>query len=197
MEESLTTAQKILSCIVRLNEGFGGDYTASVLIGSHEQRILANCHEKLSTYGILSDYTKRVVRDWIEQLAAQGCIRKTEEYSVLQVTNNGWRVLKGKDTPRLLRPAKKPAKPPKAAKDSWEAVDRELFEVLRKLRRKIALDKGVPAYIVFGDVTLRDMARRKPLTPEDFLKVNGVGDKKCEEYGALFLAAIKEYSRGT
>jgi len=197
MEESLTTAQKILSCIVRLDEGFGGDYTASVLIGSHEQRILANCHEKLSTYGILSDYTKRVVRDWIEQLAAQGFIRKTEEYSVLQVTENGWRVLKGKDTPRLLRPAKKPAKPPKAAKDSWEAVDRELFEMLRKLRRKIAVEKGVPAYIVFGDVTLRDMARRKPLTPGDFLKVNGVGDKKCEEYGALFLAAIKEYSRGT
>jgi ATP-dependent DNA helicase RecQ len=197
MEESLATAQKILSCIVRLDQGFGGDYTASVLIGSHEQRILANCHEKLSTYGILSDYTKRVVRDWIEQLVAQGCIRKTEEYSVLKVTGNGWRVLKGKDTPRLLRPAKKPAKLPKAAKDSWEGVDRELFEVLRRLRRNIALDKGVPAYIVFGDVALRDMARRKPLTPEDFLKVNGVGDTKCEQYGPPFLAAIKEYSRGT
>lgn len=197
MEESLTTAQKILSCIVRLNEGFGGDYTASVLIGSHEQRILDNCHDKLSTYGLLSDYTKRVARDWIEQLAAQGYIRKTEEYSVLQVTDKGWRVLKGKETPRLLKPAKKPAKPPKAAKDSWEAVDRELFDVLRKLRRKIAAEKGVPAYIVFGDVTLRDMARRKPLMPEDFLKVSGVGDRKCEQYGAVFLATIKEYSRGS
>jgi ATP-dependent DNA helicase RecQ len=197
MEESLTTAQKILSCIIRLNQGFGGDYTASVLTGSHEQRILDNRHDKLSTYGILSDHPKRGVRDWIEQLAAQGYIRKTEEYSVLKVTENGWRVLKGNETPRLLRPSKKPAKPPKAAKDSWEAVDRELFEVLRKLRRKIAGEKGVPAYIVFGDVTLRDMARRKPLTPEDFLNVNGVGDKKCKEYGPLFIGTIKEYSHGS
>jgi ATP-dependent DNA helicase RecQ len=116
---------------------------------------------------------------------------------VLKVTENGWRVLRGKETPRLLRPSKKPTKTSKAAKDSWEAVDRGLFETLRVLRRKIALEKGVPAYIVFSDVTLRDMARRKPLTPEDFLKVNGVGDKKCEEYGTRFIAAIKEYSHGT
>ncbi|MFW6114707.1 MAG: DNA helicase RecQ [Thermodesulfobacteriota bacterium] len=197
MEESLTTAQKILSCIMRLNQGFGGDYTASVLVGSHDRRILANRHDKLSTYGILSAYTKRVVRDWIEQLAAQGYLRKTDDYGLLKVTEHGWGVLKGKDTPRLLRPSEKPAIPPRAAKDSWEAVDRGLFEELRKLRRTIAADKGVPAYIIFGDVALRDMARRKPLTPEAFLRVKGVGEKKYEDYGSLFLAAIKEYSGGT
>jgi len=194
IQDSLITAQKILSCVIRLDEGFGGDYTASVLIGSREQRILDNHHHKLSTYAILSDYSKRVARDWIEQLAAQGYIRKTEEYSVLQVTEKGRRVLKGKDTPRLLKPAKKPARPPRVAKDSWEGVDRGLFEALRKLRREIAAEKGVPAYIVFGDVTLRDMARRKPLTLQDFLRVSGVGETKCEQYGAAFLAAIKEHS---
>ncbi|MEI6634669.1 MAG: DNA helicase RecQ [Chlamydiota bacterium] len=191
MEESLTISQKILSCIVRLEERFGGDYTASVLIGSRDQRILGNGHETLSTYGILSEFTQRVVREWIEQLAAQGCIQKTGEYNVLKVIGKGWRVLKGKDIPRLLKPVKSRPRISRAAKDSWGGVDRGLFEVLRSLRRDIAHRKGVPAYIVFGDATLRDMARRRPSTPREFLQVNGVGEKKCKEFGPAFLAAIK------
>ncbi|MBW2652189.1 MAG: HRDC domain-containing protein, partial [Deltaproteobacteria bacterium] len=107
-----------------------------------------------------------------------------------------WRLLKGEETPRLLRPAKKRAKVPKPAKDSWENVNRGLFEVLRNLRRVIANKRGVPAYIVFSDVTLRDMARRKPSTASDFLKVSGVGLKKEEQYGTTFLNAIKKYCLG-
>ena len=196
MEDSMVAAQKILSCIVRLQERFGADYTASVLIGSREQRILDNGHDTLSTYGLLSGETKRVVRDWIEQLVAQGYIQKTGEYNVLNVTVRGWHVLKGKETPRLLKPAKKGAKAPrlsKTAKDSWEGVDKGLFEVLRTLRREIADKMHVPAYIVFGDAALRDMARRKPSTLEAFLDVSGVGQKKSEQHGAIFLAAIKGY----
>ena len=112
---------------------------------------------------------------------------------VLKVTERGWRVLKGKETPRLLKPVKKRAKTPKAVKDSWKGVDKGLFEVLRKLRRVIADKKRVPAYIVFSDVTLLDMARRRPSTPKDFLKVSGVGEKKKEQYSTVFLTAIKEY----
>ena len=195
IEDSLVIGQKILSCIVRLEERFGGDYTASILIGSRDQRILENGHEKLSTYGILSDFTKHVARDWIEQLAAQGCIRKTDEYNILKVTGKGWSVLSGKEIPRLLKPVKRRPRVSGAAKDSWDGVDKGLFDVLRKLRRDIARRKGVPAYIVFGDAALRDIARRRPSSSGDFLEVNGVGEKKCERYGPAFLAAIKEYSR--
>jgi len=102
-------------------------------------------------------------------------------------------VLKGKEKPCLLKPAKKPAKVSKAAKDSWEGVDKQLFEILRRLRQEIAQNKHVPAYIVFGDATLRDMARRRPSTPETLLEVNGVGEKKCQQYGETILDAIKEY----
>ena len=193
MEDSLETAQKILSCVIRLGERFGADYTASVLIGSREQRILDNGHDSLSTYGLLSDFIKRVARDWIEQLVAQGCILKSEEYSVLSVTEKGRLVLKGIETPRLLRPATKRPKPARTAKDSWGGVDEGLFETLRKLRREIANRKNIPAYIVFNDASLRDMARRRPSTPEDFLEVTGVGEKKSKQYGTAFLAAIKEY----
>ncbi|MCH7498053.1 MAG: DNA helicase RecQ [Candidatus Marinimicrobia bacterium] len=193
MEDSLEAAQKILSCIMRLDQRFGADYTAAVLTGSREQRILRNGHAALSTYGLLSDFKKRTTRDWIEQLVGQGYIQKTGEFNVLEVTAKGRHVLKGKETPRLLKPAKKPARESKAAKDSWAGVDKGLFEALRMLRRKIAEGKHVPAYIVFGDTALRDMARQRPTTPEAFLNVSGVGMKKSHEYGPIFLAAINEY----
>jgi ATP-dependent DNA helicase RecQ len=193
MEDSLVISQKILSCIIRLGERFGADYTALVLTGSSDQRILENGHDELSTYRILSDYKKRETRDWIEQLVGQGCILKTEEYNLLKATEKGWRVMKGKETPRLLTPVKKSARTPKAMKGSREGVNNGLFEALRKLRREIADEKRIPAYIVFSDVTLLDMARRMPSTPNDFLMVSGVGEKKKEQYSAVFLSAIKEY----
>lgn len=197
MEEPLETAQKIISCVLRLGERFGADYTASVLTGSCEQRIVENGHDSLSTYGLLSDFTKRIVRDWIEQLAEQRYLQKAGEFNVLNVTEKGWSVLKAERTPRLLKPLEKREekhrKISRAAKESWEGVDRELFEVLRKSRRTIADRKGVPAYVVFGDAALRDMARLKPSSIEGFLKVSGVGETKSRQYGEVFLSAIREY----
>ena len=193
IRDGLVTAQKILSCIIRLDQRFGGGYTALVLTGSQEKRIIENNHDKLSTYGLLSDYSKHTVHDWIEQLTGQDYIEKTGEYNVLNVTEKGWGILKGKETPRLLKPAQKPAKVCKVSADSWEGVDKGLFEALRKLRATIAGEKRVPAYIVFDDTALRDMARRRPSTLDGFLEVKGVGEKKCRQHGEVFLAAIKDY----
>jgi ATP-dependent DNA helicase RecQ len=193
MDDSLVTAQKILSCIVRLDQRFGGNYTASVLTGSQEKRIIENNHDKLSTYGLLSDYSKHTVHDWIEQLAGQDYVEKTGEYNVLNVAEKGWDVLKGKETPRLLKPAQKEVKTSRVAADSWDGVDKGLFEALRKLRSTIASKKKVPAYVVFGDTALRDMARRRPSTLEGFLEVKGVGEEKCRQYGQTVLAVIKDY----
>ena len=193
LENALETAQKILSCVVRLEERFGGSYTASVLVGSRDKRILENNHHSLSTYGLLSEFSKHTVHDWIEQLVGQDCLEKTGDYNVLMLADRGWRVLKGTETPRLLKPKVRPAKAAKVIGDSWEGVDKELFETLRKLRRTIADEKGIPAYIVFGDAVLRDMAKRKPSTAERFLEVKGVGEKKRQQYGDVVLKAIKSY----
>lgn len=193
LDDSLVTAQKILSCILRLEERFGGDYTASVLTGSRDQRVLDYGHDTLSTYGLLSDFRKRLVRDWIGQLIEQNCIQKTGEYNVLTVTEKGWLVLKGQETPRLLKPAEKPAKVSAPDRDSWEGVDKDLFETLRRLRKEIAQEKHLPAFVIFGDAALRDMARRRPSTPPAFLNVSGVGEKKSQQYGEAFLNAIKQY----
>jgi len=150
MEDSLVTAQKILSCVVRLGERFGGSYTASVLVASRDKRITENGHDTLTTYGLLSEHSRHTVHDWIEQLIGQDYVKKTGEYNVLNVTEKGWGVLKGKETPRILKPAQKPAKVSRIAADSWDGVDKGLFEALRKLRAAIAGEKKVPAYIVWG-----------------------------------------------
>ncbi len=193
IKDGLVTAQKILSCIVRLEQRFGGNYTALVLTGSEDKRIIENNHDKLSTYGLLGDYSKYIVHDWIEQLTGQDYIEKTGEYNVLNVTGKGWRVLKGTEAPRLLKPVERPVKASKVVTDSWEGVDKGLFEALRKLRAKISSQKKMPAYVVFGDTALRDMARRRPSTLEAFLEVKGVGEAKCKQYGEVVLAAIKDY----
>ncbi|MDD4903917.1 MAG: DNA helicase RecQ [Candidatus Bipolaricaulis sp.] len=196
VDDALVLAQKILSCVHRLEERYGGDYTAAVLTGSREERILTSGHDALSTYGLLADEPKKRVRDWIEQLAGQGYLAKEGEYNTLSITPSGRRVLRGEETPRLLKPAVRAARATAGTPlDSWEGVDRGLFDTLRVLRRGIAEEKKVPAYIVFGDAALRDMARRRPTTVEAFLDVNGVGEAKARQYGDTFVAAIREVCR--
>ncbi len=195
MNNSHEIAQKIISCVLRLEEWFGAGYTALVLTGSKEQRILENNHDSLSTYGLLSEYPKKTIHDWIEQLVGQECLAKTGEYNILKVTPKGWNVLRDNEAVRLLKPAQKPAKISKVSTDSWDGVDKGLFETLRKWRTVMASKKKVPAYVIFGDKALRDMARLKPCTPEGLLQVNGVGEKKRQQYGQAVLAVIKDYCR--
>jgi len=191
--DALVIAQKILSSVARQKERFGADYTAGVLVGSREDRIIANHHDQLSTYGILKDATRPVVRDWIEQLADQECIVRVGEYGVLKLTPKGARVLKGEETPLLLESRRKKAPPKKSAVegDSWADVDRMLFERLRKMRLELARRNNIPAYVVFGDVTLRDLARKRPMTKEALLGVSGIGLKKLEQYGEIILKIIR------
>jgi len=193
--DALVTAQKILSCILRLGQRFGGGYTAQVLTGSRDQRILENQHDGLSTYGLLSDHDAHTVHEWIDQLVGQGFAEKTGDYNVLCVTAEGRRVLKGEVTPRLLEPARKPERQrtAKVAADAWDGVDKGLFEALRTLRASLARERSVPAYVVFGDAALRDMARRRPTTLQRFLNVKGVGQIKCDQYGRIMVEKIQAY----
>jgi len=189
--------QKILSCVIRVQESFGGQYVAQVLCGSKEQRILDNGHDQLSTYKLLAEHGTTAVRMWIEQLVAQGHLERYGEYQQLRVTPAGWTILKGDGVPRLLQPPAKKAKSARSSveQNSWDGVDSGLFEVLRQLRREIAAEKNVPAYIVFGDESLRDMARRRPTDIEQFHTIHGVGDRKAAELGERFLAVINPYAQ--
>lgn len=196
MKDSLIIGQKILSSVYRQDQRFGGDYTAQVLKGARLKRIVENGHDKLSTFGILEEYDKQVIRDWIEQLASQGYLSKEGEFQVLKVTDAGWKLLKGERKPRLLKPRKQAKR--KAAlveTDAWKGVDRGLFDRLRELRREQAERSNMPAYIVFSDAALREMARRRPSTLESFQAIKGVGEKKLKDYGEIFVDCLVDYCR--
>lgn len=196
MGDALIIGQKILSCVKRLKESFGGYHTALVLVGSESEQVFRWRHDLLSTYGILSDYRQTHIRTWIEQLFSQDCLTKSGEFDTLSITEKGWRVIRGEETPILLKPPERRKRRDKLSKvdaDSWEGVNRDLFEKLRALRSIIANEKNMPAYIVFGDVALRDMARKKPQTLEDFLDIYGVGNRKADEYCKRFTDVIREY----
>ncbi len=195
VEDSLVIGQKILSSVFRQEQRFGSDYTTMVLKGSKEQRVLQNGHDQLSTYGLLADVAQKTIRDWVEQLVGQDFLKKEGEYSLLKITDNGWKLLRGETIPKLLRPAAPTKEKRKATviADSWDGVDRGLFDSLRDLRRDKAGAMSVPAYIVFSDTTLRDMARRRPTTIAGFHSVKGVGEKKLADFGQEFIAFIANY----
>lgn len=193
LEQPLIMGQKILSSIIRQGENFGADYTMQVLVGSTDQRILSNGHDRLTTYGLLREHDRKHIREWIEQLAAQGFCQRSGEFGVLKVTPAGRRLLKGEIEPRLLKPQDKQRKQSAADKISWEGVDRGLFEVLRAWRKDVASTRGVPPFVVFGDTTLRELARVRPSTAAGLLKIQGIGEYKRDEYGDELLAKIAEY----
>ncbi|HMO84666.1 MAG TPA: ATP-dependent DNA helicase RecQ, partial [Lacipirellulaceae bacterium] len=107
VEEPVVLAQKILSCVARLEERYGADYTAKVLTGSAEQRIVESGHDRLSTHGLLGDHPAATVRGWIDQLAGQGYLERVGEYHTLAITATGRQLLRGDGQPQLLRPPRK------------------------------------------------------------------------------------------
>jgi ATP-dependent DNA helicase RecQ len=196
VDEPLIVAQKIISCVARLQERYGMDYTAKVLVGSQEERILSAGHDSLSTYGLLKETKITAVRTWIDQLVSQEYLAKEGEYNVLRITLSGRELLKGNAAPQLTRPAQRSAATRTQrgdAADDWEGVDRGLFEELRKLRSALAAERGIPPYLVFGDAALRDMSRLQPTNLDEFLSVRGVGQQKQREFGDAFVAAITEH----
>jgi ATP-dependent DNA helicase RecQ len=208
--DSLVLAQKILSCVVRLGERFGADYVADVLRGADSARIKAMRHDRLSTYGLLRDHRKTEIRNWIDQLEGLECLaRDGGEYPTLSVTPRGRRVLHGEETVRLFRTVARPrrgeGRRPTRRETvdamsreapggvSREAIDHDLFEALRALRRTMAEERGVPPYVIFSDASLREMASERPTTEDAFLRIKGVGHHKLTELGPRFLACIRQH----
>jgi ATP-dependent DNA helicase RecQ len=197
-DEAKILGQKILSCVVRIGERYGGAYTAAVLRGEPSPRVLGNGHERLSTFGILSDLPERRIRGYIDQTVHQGLLAQDGEYKTLAVTAAGRAALRGETAARYYEQDDAPARKrrDRGARRGAEAPppgseEERLFEALRALRKRIADEKEVPAFVVFSDATLRDMAARRPRDAAGFLQVNGVGERKCEQYAELFLEALR------
>ena len=197
--DGLIAAQKLMSTIVRLErergQSFGAGHLIDILRGKHNDRISRFGHDRLTTYGIGQDLSDQDWRSVIRQLLAMGLLAPKGEYNTLALTPASAGVLRG-ETPVLLRHdvigrKSRPAAVRKAAAaESLAEGDRELFENLRAWRAGQAREQGVPAYIVFGDATLRALAEHRPATLEQLSGISGVGQKKLDAYGEQVLEVI-------
>ncbi len=181
-------AQMFLSCVKRTGELFGKSHIIKVLRGSQSKPVLSRGHHKLSTYGIGAEYTRRQWLHMAEQFIEQGLVRQDPEHGGLSLTTRGYQVLKGEKV--FITPM-----PAAAAETSAETApyDVELFGQLRSLRKMLADEAGVPAYLVFSDRALLEMATYYPQTETHFLAMNGVGQVKLERYGQAFLTLLRTF----
>jgi len=197
--DGLVPAQKLLSTIVRLqrerNQAFGAGHLVDILRGASTERIRQQGHDKLATYGLGADLSDQDWRSVIRQLLARGIIVARGEYGVLAIGEEGAAVLRGEAAVPLRRDvlgrggggsrARKAA-----ATESVAEGDRDLFEALRAWRAGVAKEQGVPAYIVFGDATLRALADQRPASVAALEGITGIGAKKREAYGEAVLEVI-------
>ncbi|HEY3243572.1 MAG TPA: RQC domain-containing protein, partial [Phycisphaerae bacterium] len=196
MPDATVTAQKILSCVARMQERFGAMHVVDVLLGADTERVRQCGHSKLSTYGLLKDSDKKTLTNLVYQMIDQGLLERTDdEFPVLKLNAASWEVLRGTRGVRLIQPKASGVKRTKIEEVEWQGVDRGLFESLRALRRMIATERSVPAYVVFGDATLREMARVRPGTLRTLLNIRGVGQRKVEELGERFVQHMVAYCR--
>ncbi len=185
-------AQKILSCVYRTNGKCSEAQISQILRGAKAKFIELFHYETLSTFGIMSEYTNDILRYMINFLIQNGYIvRADNDFFTLSVTQAAVPVLKGREKIEMNLPKEKSRKAHREKKQSEEyAVDSVLMEKLRALRSKLANEKALPAYTVFSDATLRDMCAKLPSTEYEMLGVSGVGAKKMEQYGKMFLEVI-------
>ena len=193
-------AQKILSAVRRTGERFGAAHVIDVLRGGRAERIRQQGHDQLSVYGIAANHSRDELRDIVEELKREGLLAASSgEYPTLNVTAQGWEFLKNRETLTLAQPVQRKS----AARESrgggtrydGGSYDEGLYNELSALRRQIAEQRGIPAFMIFGNRTLQDMARKAPRTPAEFARVSGVGRAKLEDLGGPFLARINAYLR--
>ena len=195
--DARVVAQKILSCVARVKEGFGIGQVVSVLRGENTDNVRRRGHDKLSTFGLLQKHGKAEVRDWIYQLLGQQVLLQVgDEYPILRLNAASWEVMRGQREVRLVQMARRQKEKARGEAVSWEGVDGELFEALRRVRKQLAEERQVPPYIIFTDATLRHMARLRPATPEALRLVSGVGEAKLRDFGERFLEAIRTHVGG-
>lgn len=183
-EDKTIDAQKVISCVYRVKRGYGVGMLVDVLRGSKNKKLLDLKLNEVSTYGIMKEYSKDNLTEFINTLIALGYLNYGGEYPVVSLNNNSMDIVKGKRTVWIREH--------KINKASF-TVDNELFEILRRLRHEIAVGEKVPPYMVFGDSTLKELSSRMPVDKEQMLEVSGVGERKYDKYGQQFIEKIMDY----
>lgn len=190
-------AQMILSCIKRIQDklgyGVGINLVGNVLRGSKNKRVLELHLDELSTYGLLKDRGRSEIHAMTDHLEGEGYLLTDTEFQTLSLTASAGQVLYRGKTVQMLVEREKEEPQTVAEVRKLSSRDAELFDVLRELRGVLAKEAGIPAYVVFSNATLADMAKKKPLTMSAFRKVSGVGEIKAAWYGTAFLKQIQKF----
>ncbi|WP_297790696.1 DNA helicase RecQ [uncultured Anaerococcus sp.] len=183
-------AQKILSCIYRLNQKYGVATIVDCLKGSRNKNSREKNLEKVSTFGLMKEKDTSYIKDLVGVLAADGYIKVTgATYPVLKLTEKSKQVLLDGEKILINKIEKEETKITKQESD----FDQGLFNYLKAVRLKMARKRNIPPFIIFSDSSLKEMAKKKPKTEEEMLDIKGVGDKKLIQYGDMFLLKIKDY----
>jgi len=191
-EDATEIVQKILSAVVRTGNTFGKGHVVKVMRGSRDKNVLARNHDELSVWGIAKKYSQQDLMEYMAQLIALGLLKRNSgEYETFRVSQVGADFLNNREKIELPK-MKKDITARHKEKDDFVNYDEEIFEALRELRKEIADEKGVPAFVIFGDVSLQDMAKKLPTTNEEFAEIAGVGAKKLHQYGETFTEFISE-----
>ena len=189
-------AQKLLSTVVRLwrerHQRFGAGHLIDILLGRETERVRSQSHAELTTFGIGTELSEQEWRGVVRQLLAQGLLGVAADgYGTLVITDASAAVLDGSRTVLLRRETARPTRAAKSKAGVELPVEaRPLFERLREWRAGVAREQGVPAYIVFGDATLRGIALTRPSSLEQLGTISGVGEKKLESYGEGVLGVV-------
>jgi ATP-dependent DNA helicase RecQ len=186
-------AQKFLSCVYRIREksgfGVGLQHVVEVLSGADTEKVRKFGHQSLSTYNIGGEHSRDEWGTIGRELVRLGLLfQNAEKFNIVELTDPGRAALKSRQKVTLTQPVA-PTEPAKH-RIGEIACDEVLFGKLRALRKQLADERGVPPYIVFSDVSLRQMARFYPATDREFSRISGVGDQKLREFGAVFLGEI-------
>src|SRR6266478_1258718 len=195
LADATVAAQKFLSCVARAGEHFGAEHIVDVLLGADTERVRRWHHEQLTTYGLMKGTSRKTLTNMVYQLLDAGLLeRSAEERPVLRLNDASREVLRGTRAVQLLQPKAK-VKKNRLDEKSSDKVDGGLFETLRTLRRQLAEERRVPAYVLFSDATPREMARVRPGSVNALLNIRGVGERKLADLGQRFLEVISNYCR--
>jgi len=186
-------AQKILSCVHRLQNRFGINYVIEVLTGSKNQKIMDRRHDQISTYNLMPEYSKQELRYYIFLLINMGTLIVSEgDYPLLQLTNTSRDILSNRQKVMFRKKIFKTRAEKKPKEIIGFDYDQDLYQQLAQWRRSKAQALSVPAYVVFHDKTLMAFAHYKPKSVEELLEINGVGSRKVEQHGQEILKLIQE-----
>ena len=190
-------AQMILSCVKRIHDKLGYHVgiavVARVLQGSKEKKLLQLGLDDLSTYGLMKTTGRTEIRAMADHLEGLGYLLTESEHQTVRLTPKASQVLyRGQPVQMLVQKEKEELVSP-AVVTKLSGDEADLYDLLRELRGKLAKEANIPAYVVFSNATLQDMARKKPRTMMDFRRVSGVGELKASWYGKVFLERIRKY----